>query len=599
MGLIAGAIWWFWPASPSEGEARVPSNGLVADVAAGDGVMESAIMPLSEAPTHRISPTTEFTPRPVKVLTQQLTDKFATANELAATGQHIEAERLYQELINEEKYLVEPYLNLAALYAQQNNLERAQQVLVDGLITNEKYGSLFRSLQGVLGALAAKAYHQALEQDGAEVASIDIPVIRSIGVDQQQLALVQKLERQLAEFQEQAQRAEVYAAAVEAERAKVQDLSAELAGVKQQLVETRSSSESELLALSSKLDEQSAVNQNLLASNERSKAEDMALLSAAQEASQRAEAERADLGSRLEQEQTERARLEKELQQQKQQLVAMQTRQLELEEQQALDRARAEEWRKEREQLLAQQANDAEATKLALQRQQQAEAKQRASAEELARQQTLALQQKDADAKLRQQQAAAARQKQLALQKEEARLAQLAKEQEQQRLESLAQQEREAAAKKRAAEEQTRLAALAQEAEQQRQQTLAANRAAAAKQEQGNEAIAVSLVKSWADAWARQSVSDYVNHYADDYATSGLSRDQWLEQRRVRLTNKAFINVDVSSFQVKPSEAGFSVSFVQRYRSNTMDDTIRKRLTFASQGDDWSQAKIVGEQVLR
>ncbi len=110
---------------------------------------------------------------------------------------------------------------------------------------------------------------------------------------------------------------------------------------------------------------------------------------------------------------------------------------------------------------------------------------------------------------------------------------------------------------------------------------------------------AIALVKSWARAWSAQDVDAYVSHYASNYSSSSsLSRAQWLEQRRIRLTNKEFINVRLKDFIVKDLEQQFSVTFSQHYQSNTVDDTVTKRLIFHKRGDDWSSAKIVNERLI-
>jgi hypothetical protein len=73
---------------------------------------------------------------------------------------------------------------------------------------------------------------------------------------------------------------------------------------------------------------------------------------------------------------------------------------------------------------------------------------------------------------------------------------------------------------------------------------------------------------------------------------------QWLEQRQVRLTNKEFISVDVSNFEVEDMGSRFSVTFSQYYQSNTEDDRVTKRLLFNKSGEDWSQSKIITEQLV-
>jgi colicin import membrane protein len=110
---------------------------------------------------------------------------------------------------------------------------------------------------------------------------------------------------------------------------------------------------------------------------------------------------------------------------------------------------------------------------------------------------------------------------------------------------------------------------------------------------------AIALVQSWANAWSGQDVPAYVSHYANDYSSSqSLSRAQWLDQRQARLSNKKFIRVEVSNFEVKDMGSQFSVTFSQYYQSNSIDDRVTKRLLFNNIGDNGSQSKIVEERLL-
>ena len=115
------------------------------------------------------------------------------------------------------------------------------------------------------------------------------------------------------------------------------------------------------------------------------------------------------------------------------------------------------------------------------------------------------------------------------------------------------------------------------------------------------ESLAIERVKSWAQAWSDQDVADYVEHYQDDYTPPGssISHSEWRAQRQVRLTNKRFIEVTLSGFETERRGDQIRVTFTQRYRANTMDDTIRKELALVRQGSDWSEAKIVSERVVR
>jgi len=111
--------------------------------------------------------------------------------------------------------------------------------------------------------------------------------------------------------------------------------------------------------------------------------------------------------------------------------------------------------------------------------------------------------------------------------------------------------------------------------------------------------IAINLVKAWARSWAAQDVDTYVSYYAVNFRpSSGLSNQQWREQRQTQLTNKTFISVGVDDFVVEERGNQFSVTFSQHYKSNNVDNTITKRLVFKKQSNDWSQAKIVQERLV-
>lgn len=113
--------------------------------------------------------------------------------------------------------------------------------------------------------------------------------------------------------------------------------------------------------------------------------------------------------------------------------------------------------------------------------------------------------------------------------------------------------------------------------------------------------IVSNLVKNWAESWSQQDVNGYISHYINGYSPpqSQLTHRQWADQRQVRLTNKKYINVDVADFEFEELVNNqFSVSFTQRYRSNTIDDTVRKKLIFAKSDVALSQSKIVDEIIV-
>ena len=110
--------------------------------------------------------------------------------------------------------------------------------------------------------------------------------------------------------------------------------------------------------------------------------------------------------------------------------------------------------------------------------------------------------------------------------------------------------------------------------------TVAAGAAAAAVE---------SAVRSWARAWSDQDVELYLSHYASDFVPDlGLSRRQWRELRRQRLTASGSIRVAVTRLETWiVSEGEARVSFLQIYRSDGYSDTVDKVLEFGRENGVW------------
>lgn len=104
-----------------------------------------------------------------------------------------------------------------------------------------------------------------------------------------------------------------------------------------------------------------------------------------------------------------------------------------------------------------------------------------------------------------------------------------------------------------------------------------------------------AFVLTWAEDWTDQNVDGYISKYTDTYAPAGLSHLEWVEQRRVRLTNKGFIKVAVEQVNITNVDNIWQVEFWQSYESDSLKDTIKKRLRLENVLGRWL---ITDEQVL-
>ena len=124
--------------------------------------------------------------------------RFAKANQALNNGDIDSGIEQLNQLTQDYPSVVEPYLNLAATYAQQNNLEMARKTLMRGIDANKKAGMLFSGLKAVHGALAAGAYRKALDtKSEAVIVQASLPILDSVVTRFDQSLELQSLKSQL------------------------------------------------------------------------------------------------------------------------------------------------------------------------------------------------------------------------------------------------------------------------------------------------------------------------------------------------------------------------------------------------------------------
>ena len=108
------------------------------------------------------------------------------------------------------------------------------------------------------------------------------------------------------------------------------------------------------------------------------------------------------------------------------------------------------------------------------------------------------------------------------------------------------------------------------------------------------EDAALAAVHSWASAWMAQDVPAYLSHYDAEFQVPGNStRAEWEELRQQRLTRPSFIKLDLSQFKVDVAGDTATVSFRQRYQSNTFRGNDLKTMVLVNRNGTW---KIVEEK---
>lgn len=105
----------------------------------------------------------------------------------------------------------------------------------------------------------------------------------------------------------------------------------------------------------------------------------------------------------------------------------------------------------------------------------------------------------------------------------------------------------------------------------------------------GPEAELEGRVRSWAAAWSARDYSAYSAFYAPTFTPDGgLSREDWAQLRRSRISTRADINVDIQDLKVRMdgNDRAF-VEFRQTYSSNAFRDTTQKTLEMIRVSGKW------------
>ncbi|MEM7563927.1 MAG: tetratricopeptide repeat protein [Pseudomonadota bacterium] len=114
--------------------------------------------------------------------------RFLTAYAYQLNQQPEQAIPLYQSVIRDNPELPEPRNNLAIIYLEQGDYDRASQLLVDAINTHPSYATAYENLSRIYTGLASEAYRRAISES-AEPANythnIDLAALDSLDMTPQ------------------------------------------------------------------------------------------------------------------------------------------------------------------------------------------------------------------------------------------------------------------------------------------------------------------------------------------------------------------------------------------------------------------------------
>lgn len=90
----------------------------------------------------------------------------------ADAGKQADAIATFTKLIEDYPELPEPYNNLAVLYANQNQLDKARTALEMAIRTNPAYATAHANLGDIYAKLAGQAYSKALQLDATQAGTL-------------------------------------------------------------------------------------------------------------------------------------------------------------------------------------------------------------------------------------------------------------------------------------------------------------------------------------------------------------------------------------------------------------------------------------------
>ena len=119
-------------------------------------------------------------------LNRKLAERFRLTVDYIEKGQDERAIAELNEIIRAQPTAIEPYINLASIYARSSQIDQASETLITAIDVNKNTATLFHSLQKIYAAQAALAYQRALAIDvvNDQDLAVTLPLIDTLMVDQ-------------------------------------------------------------------------------------------------------------------------------------------------------------------------------------------------------------------------------------------------------------------------------------------------------------------------------------------------------------------------------------------------------------------------------
>ncbi|WP_020589185.1 L,D-transpeptidase family protein [Desulfobacter curvatus] len=97
----------------------------------------------------------------------------------------------------------------------------------------------------------------------------------------------------------------------------------------------------------------------------------------------------------------------------------------------------------------------------------------------------------------------------------------------------------------------------------------------------------VETVQQWMAAWSSKNMDKYARFYTSDFVCDGMGKTAWVKRKKKLAGKYDYILVTGKDFKAFPTKDGYTVSFVQYYKSSGFSTHGRKQLKLVRQDGEW------------
>jgi murein L,D-transpeptidase YafK len=106
-------------------------------------------------------------------------------------------------------------------------------------------------------------------------------------------------------------------------------------------------------------------------------------------------------------------------------------------------------------------------------------------------------------------------------------------------------------------------------------------------QDQSTHKLVVETVQQWMAAWSSKNMDKYARFYTNDFVCNGMGKTAWVKRKKRLARKYDYILVTGKNFKAFPTKDGYTVSFIQHYKSSGFATTGIKQLKLVRQAGEW------------